>query len=73
LSGKGFKLQEGQKTTEGKWSDFTNVTVYITPSHETCLRLYSEKGKVDLPISRTGISRKEAYNTILQLVKGKGK
>ncbi|MGB9960309.1 MAG: hypothetical protein ACPLKQ_07315 [Candidatus Bathyarchaeales archaeon] len=72
LSGKGFKLQEGQKVTEGKWSDYTNVTVYITPNHETYIRLHSEKGKVDLPISRTGISRKEAYNTILQLVKDKG-
>lgn len=73
LSSKGFRLQEGQKITEGKWSDYQSVTLYITPSHETCVRLHSEKEKVDLPISRTGISRKEAYNTILQLVKGKGK
>lgn len=73
LSSSGFKLQEGQKITVGEWSDYTNVTVYITPNRETCIRLHSEKGKVDLPISRTGISRREAYNAILKLVKGKSK
>jgi len=71
LSKRGFKLQEGQKITEGEWFEYTNVTIYITPSHETFLRLHGEKGNVDLPISRAGISRKEAYNTIMRLVKGK--
>ncbi|MEM1536872.1 MAG: hypothetical protein QXE00_05180 [Candidatus Bathyarchaeia archaeon] len=71
LSRNGFQLKEGQKLTEGKWSDYKNATIYITPSRETFIRLHSEKGTVDLPISRTGLSRKEAYNTIIQLIKGK--
>jgi hypothetical protein len=71
LSSSEFKIQEGQKLTVGKWSDYSNVTIYITPKHETCLRLYSDKGKVDLPISRVGLSRREAYEIISSLVKGR--
>jgi hypothetical protein len=71
LSSGGFQLKEGQKLTEGKWSDYKNATIYITPSRETCIRLHSDKGTVDLPISRTGLSRKETYNIIIQLIKGK--
>jgi hypothetical protein len=71
LSSGGFQLKEGQKLTEGKWSDYKNATIYITPSRETCIRLHSDKGAVDLPISRTGLSRKETYNIIIQLIKGK--
>jgi hypothetical protein len=44
------------------------VTVYITPRRETCLRLHAGKESFDLPISRAGISRKEAYDTIKQLI-----
>lgn len=73
LSKDGFKLEEGRRITEGKWSDYADVTVYITPNRETCIRLRSESGKVDLPISRTGIPRKEAYNTILRLVREKSR
>jgi hypothetical protein len=71
LNSKGFQLKQGQKVTEGKWSDYTNVTIYITPRHETCLRLHAKKEKFDLPLSRVGISRKEAYDTIRQLIKKK--
>jgi len=71
LSSSEFKIQEGQKLTVGKWSDYSNVTIYITPKHETCLRLHSDKGKVDLPISRVGLSRREAYDIISNLVKGR--
>ncbi|MEM2937483.1 MAG: hypothetical protein QXJ63_02930 [Candidatus Bathyarchaeia archaeon] len=71
LNSSGFQLKEGQKLTEGKWSDYKNATIYITPSREACIRLHSDKGTVDLPISRTGLSRKETYNTITQLIKGK--
>ncbi|MEM2995392.1 MAG: hypothetical protein QXI91_05195 [Candidatus Bathyarchaeia archaeon] len=67
----GFQLKEGQKLTDGKWSDYKNATIYITPSRETCIRLYSEKEALNLPISRAGLSRKEAYNTIKRLIKEK--
>jgi hypothetical protein len=68
LNSKGFRLQEGKKATEGKWSNYSDMTIYITPRMETCLRLQSKKDTFDLPLSRIGISRKEAYNTIKQLI-----
>lgn len=69
LNSKGFKLQAGKKVTEGRWSDYTDVTIYITPSHETCLRLHAKKAPLDIPLSRVGLSRKETYNAIRQLIK----
>ncbi len=69
LDSKGFHLLEGKKITEGKWSNYTDVTIYVTPKHETCLRLHSKKEKFDLPLSRVGLSRKEAYNAIKQMIK----
>jgi len=71
LNRKGFQVQEGRKVTEGKWSNYTDVTMYITPKHEACIRLHAKKETFDLPISRVGISRKEAYDTIRHLVKKK--
>jgi len=71
LNSKGFKLQEGQNITEGKWSDYRNVTIYITPRHETCLRLHSKDNTLDIPLSKIGLSRKEAYNAIKQLIRKK--
>jgi hypothetical protein len=68
LNSKGFQLREGKKVTEGKWSHYADMVIYITPSHETCIRLRSKKETFDLPLSRVGISRKEAYNTIRQLI-----
>ncbi len=68
LNSRGFQIKEGSTVKGGKWSDYTDVTVYITPRRETCLRLHAEKESFDLPISRAGISRKEAYNTIKQLI-----
>jgi len=73
LDNKGFKLRQGQKVTAGKWSDYTDVTIYVTSKQETCLRLHSKGGVFDLPISRVGISRKEAYNAIRQLIKKENK
>ena len=70
LSNKGFQLSEGKKVTEGKWSNYSDVTIYITPRYETCLRLYS-KETFDLPLSRVGLSRKEVYSTIRELIKKK--
>jgi len=71
LNSKGFRLQEGKKATEGKWFNYTDVTMYITPKMETCLRLHSKEETFDLPLSRVGISRKEAYNAIRELIKKK--
>lgn len=68
LNSRGFQIKEGSTVKGGKWSDYTDVTVYITPRRETCLRLHAERESFDLPISRAGISRKEAYNTIKQLI-----
>ena len=71
LNSRGFRLQEGRKVTEGKWSNYSDVTMYITPKMETCLRLHLKEETFDLPLSRVGISRKEAYNAIRQLIKKK--
>ena len=68
LNSRGFQIKEGSTVKGGKWSDYTDVTVYITPRRETCLRLHAGKESFDLPISRAGISRKEAYETIKQLI-----
>ncbi|MCX8177178.1 MAG: hypothetical protein N3F10_02630 [Candidatus Bathyarchaeota archaeon] len=70
LSSSGFQLREGQRLVEGKWSNYDDAIIYITPKRETCIRLYSHKESVDLPISRTGLSRKEMYQAITRLMKG---
>ncbi|MFB0514947.1 MAG: hypothetical protein ACETVQ_05155 [Candidatus Bathyarchaeia archaeon] len=71
LNSKGFKLWKGGDLVSGKWSDYTNVSIYITPQHETYIRLYSKKGTFDIPLSKVGLSRKEAYNAIKQILKKK--
>jgi len=71
LNNKGFQLRKGKNVTEGKWSNYTDATIYITPQYETCIRLHSKEEILDLPLSRVGLSRKEAYNTIRQLLKKK--
>lgn len=68
LNDREFKLQEGKKETRHRWSDFRNVAIWITPRNETCLRLYSKEKTLDLPLSRIGMSRKEAYNAVKQLI-----
>jgi len=69
LNSKGFRLKEGKKVTERKWSNYMDVTIYVTSSHETCIRLHSKEETFDLPLSRVGLSRKEAFNTIRELIK----
>lgn len=69
LNSKSFQLWEGKTVKEGKWTDFSNVTIYITPKRETYLRLYSKNETIDLPLSRVGLSRKETYFMIKQLIK----
>jgi len=71
LDDKGFEILKGKSSTRGKWTDFTDVVIYIAPNHEWFLRLYSKKATLDLPLSRVGISRKEAYNIVKQLIKKK--
>ncbi|MEM2280828.1 MAG: hypothetical protein QXZ68_02415 [Candidatus Bathyarchaeia archaeon] len=68
IDGKGFQLWEGKSVKKGSWSDFSDVAIYVTPKRETCLRLYSKNGSVDLPLSRVGLSRKETYVMIKQLI-----
>ncbi len=71
LNDKGFVLEEGRKTKEGKWSEYIDAVIHVTSKREACIRLRSKKETFDLPISRAGISRKEAYHTIRQLIKEK--
>jgi len=69
LNEKGFELWKGKSSTQGKWADFTDVSIYIAPNRESFLRLYSKEGTTDLPLSRVGMSRKEAYSAIRQLLR----
>jgi hypothetical protein len=68
LTKEGFSLKKGNSLTERKWSEFKNAVIYVTPRRETCIRLYGENQPFDLPISRVGLSRKEAYNSIRLLL-----
>jgi len=70
-NGKGFKLWKGGDHVEGKWSNYTDISIYITPQHEACIRLYSKEGTFDIPLSKVGLSRKEAYNAIKQMLRKK--
>jgi len=69
LNSRGFQLKKGKIITDGKWSSYTDATIFITPQYETCIRLYSREQTFDLPLSRVGLSRKEAYGTIKELVR----
>jgi hypothetical protein len=71
LDSKGFKLWKGMNLVEGRWSDYTDVSIHITPQSDTHIRLYSKKGTFDIPLSKVGLSRKEAYNAIKQILKKK--
>jgi len=71
LNNKGFQLRKGKTITEGKWSNYTDATIYITPQYETCIRLHSKERTFDLPLSRVGLSRKDAYNAVRELIKRK--
>jgi hypothetical protein len=47
------------------------MIIYITPKMETCLRLHSKDEDFDLPLSRVGVSRKETYDAVKQLISKK--
>jgi hypothetical protein len=69
MTTEGFELRKGPSVTKRKWADFRRATVYVSPKHEASIRLYGEIGKFDLPVSRTGLSRKDAYDSIAQLIR----
>lgn len=72
LDDEGFEILKGNKSsTKAKWTNFKDVAIYISTKKESHLRLYSKERTLDLPFSRVGISRKDAYNAIKQLIKGK--
>jgi hypothetical protein len=68
LSTKGFKLKEGGKVIEAKWSEYSDVTIHIAPNREAFLRLHAKDNKFDLPLSRAGVSRREAFNFVKDLI-----
>ncbi|MBE0512461.1 hypothetical protein IBX38_05370 [Candidatus Bathyarchaeota archaeon] len=69
LNSTGFKLWKGTNLVEGRWSNYTDVSIHITPQRETYIRLYSKEETFDIPLSKVGLSRKEAYNAIKQILK----
>ena len=71
LSSKEFKLWKGGDLAEGRWSDYTAVSIYISPQQESYIRLHSKKETFDIPFSKVGLSRKETYNAIKQILKRK--
>jgi hypothetical protein len=71
VDSKGFVLREGKKMTERKWSDYSSLSIFISSKLETFLRLKSKDETFDLPISRTGMPRRETYNIVKQLIKRK--
>jgi hypothetical protein len=71
LDGKGFEVLKGRSMTNGKWSDYSEVSIYISPSRESFLRLHKGKDTFDLPITRVGMSRKDAFDAVSRLVRKK--
>lgn len=69
INSKGFKLQEGSKTKEKKWSSYSGVSIFISPNLETFLRLKSKDETFDLPLSRPGLPRRETYRMVKQIIK----
>ncbi|TET20712.1 hypothetical protein E3J74_01970 [Candidatus Bathyarchaeota archaeon] len=64
LNDQGFKVGRGKTYIEGKWSDFKDVSIHISSTRESHIRLHSKKRTVDLPVSRIGLSRRKLYNAI---------
>jgi len=71
VDSKGFKLYEGKKVKEGKWSSYSGLSIFISPKLETFLRLNSKDATFDLPLSRVGLPRRETYSMVRQLMKQK--
>lgn len=71
LDSKGFQLWKGTNLTEGRWSDYTDVSIHISSQSEAYIRLHSKKETFDIPLSKAGLSRKETYKAIKQILKKK--
>ena len=71
IDSKGFQLREGKKIKEGKWTDYSGLSIFVSPKLETFLRLKSKDATFDLPLSRTGMPRRETYSMVKQLMKKK--
>jgi len=71
IDSRGFKLREGKKISERKWGSYSDVSVYISPKVEVFLRLKSKDDTFDLPLSRSGLPRRETYRMVKQIIKGK--
>jgi hypothetical protein len=71
IDSKGFQLHEGKKIKEGKWTDYSGLSIFISPKLEIFLRLKSKDATFDLPLSRTGMPRRETYSMVKQLMKKK--
>jgi hypothetical protein len=71
IDSKGFQLREGKKIKEGRWTDYSSLSIFISPNRETFLRLKSKDAVFDLPLSRTGLPRRETYSMVKQLMKKK--
>jgi len=69
LGVEGFELKEGNRSRKGKWSDYDKITTHLTPNREAFLRLHSKENTFDIPLSRTGLSRKETYNMIKEILR----
>ena len=69
LSSKGFKLWKGGDLAEGRWSNYTDVSIHITPQSEAHIRLHSREETFDIPLSRVGLSRRETYKAIKQMLR----
>jgi hypothetical protein len=71
IDSKGFQLREGKRIREGKWTDYSGLSIFVSPKLEICLRLKAKDETFDLPLSRTGMPRRETYSMVRQLIKNK--
>lgn len=71
MTSEGFELRRGKVSTKRKWAEFNDATIFITPRRETRIRLHEEKRTFDIPLSRVGLSRKDTYNNIKQILSKK--
>jgi len=71
IDDKGFRLREGKKVKERKWADYSSLSIFISQNLETHLRLKSKDETFDLPLSRTGMPRRETYRIAKNLIQNK--
>jgi len=71
IDSKGFQLREGKKIKEGKWTDYSGLSIFLSPNRETFLRLKSKDATLDLPLSQLDLPRRETYSMVKQLMKKK--